>query len=175
MKIAKKKLINILKEEIEKILEQEKKAQPVRRAASKTSTGRAFPKNQENLQNLTDRLNSIFNKIQDGPKKRKMFKIQRQLIKKMGYGEKFLNQMIGVAQSYADDKDNQNANSVKAIIQNVTNRFKRADPNAIKKIIELQAMLVKLKVAPAKLKNGKPFVDGFFGRSTIAAISKLYR
>ena len=61
------------------------------------------------------------------------------------------------------------------ILASVTTRFKKANPQAVQKIIELQTMLVQLKLAPAKLKNGKPFVDGIFGKSTIAAISNIYR
>lgn len=68
-----------------------------------------------------------------------------------------------------------NPNPTDAVLQGVTQRFKNAKPQAIKKIIELQAMLVQLGVAPAKLKSGKPFIDGIFGNATIAAIKKLYR
>ena len=67
------------------------------------------------------------------------------------------------------------AASPAAILQNVTAKYKNANPNAIAKIIELQSMLVQLRVAPRQLKNGKPFVDGVFGDSTVAAIKKLYR
>ena len=68
-----------------------------------------------------------------------------------------------------------NTTPAQKILASVTTRFKKANPQAVQKIIELQTMLVQLKLAPAKLKNGKPFVDGIFGKSTIAAISNIYR
>lgn len=57
---------------------------------------------------------------------------------------------------------------------NVTKKFKSAKPETVKKVIELQSMLVKSGLAPSQLKNGKPFVDGVFGRSTMNALRKMY-
>ena len=68
-----------------------------------------------------------------------------------------------------------NAGSGSAALRKAVQRFPSANKEAIKKIIELQTMLVNLRVAPARLKNGKSFIDGIFGDSTAAAIKKLYR
>ena len=65
--------------------------------------------------------------------------------------------------------------SAQKIVANVTSRFKGANQEAVKKIVELQTMLVKLKLAPDKLPNGKPFVDGIFGQQTGNALKKIYR
>lgn len=169
MKITKEKLENIIKEEVANIIEQTPQT-------PRTSTGRAFPKNQEQLQRLTTQLNGILDSIPDGPDKKAYFKLQRQKNREMGYNEPFLNAMIKIASELAKkSKGNENANSVDTILQNVIQKFPNANKEAIKKIIELQVMLVKLKAAPAKLKNGKPFADGIFGRSTIGAIKNLYK
>ena len=71
---------------------------------------------------------------------------------------------LKTATSAADDQ----------LVLNVTKKFKSAKPETVKKVIELQSMLVKSGLAPSQLKNGKPFVDGVFGRSTINALRKMY-
>ena len=177
MKIAKEKLENIIKQELQEVLNEQ---------TQRTSTSSIYPKDQEQRQKLVDQLNAILNSIPDGPLKRAYFKTQRQKNREMGFNVEFLNQMLQIAKDTAkkvkaqqskqgNTQQAQSQGGVNKILQSVTQRFKSAKPQAIKKIIELQAMLVQLGAAPAKLKSGKPFVDGIFGDSTMAAIKKLYR
>lgn len=169
MKTAQKNLQNLIKETIQEVLNEQRQV-----------TSSTVPKDNEERNKLNQVLNSVIAKI---PKKNKAkyFQKVRQKIRSKGKGglltaEDF-KQLIEFAKGLvgAEGQTKKAAGSVEAILQNVTQRFKGANPQAIKKIIELQALLVQLKVAPAKLKNGKPFVDGVFGKSTVGAISKLYR
>ena len=169
MKTAQKNLQNLIKETIQEVLNEQRQV-----------TSSTVPKDNEERNRLNQVLNSVIAKI---PKKNKAryFQKVRQKIRSKGKGglltaEDF-KQLIEFAKGLVgtEGQTKKAAGSVEAILQNVTQRFKGANPQAIKKIIELQAMLVQLKVAPAKLKNGKPFVDGMFGAATVAALKKLYR
>lgn len=180
VKITKEKLIDFIKEEIVQVLEQ-------RQVTSST-----VPKDNEERQKLVNQINSTLNSIpgvkgQPGYSiKRNYFATQRQKQREMGgFSLDFLKKMLPIAQQ-AKEEYTKKAGAGQAqggqgggdaILQNVIQRFPKANKNkeAIKKIIELQTMLVKLNLAAPKLKNGKPFVDGVLGRSTIIALKKLYR
>ena len=45
---------------------------------------------------------------------------------------------------------------------------------ALQKVRELQQALVQAGLAPNEI-NGKPFVDGKFGRNTLEVVKKLYK
>lgn len=166
MKIAKEKLENIIKQELQEALNER---------TPRTSTSSIYPKDQKRRQELVDQTNAIIAKMSKEAQ-RKYFAKARPIFRKEHVPTEEMEQLLKFAQGLVKQPSTQTANNpTNAVLQNVTQRFKRANPEAIKKIIELQTMLVKLKVAPAKLKSGKPFVDGIFGDSTMAAIKKLYR
>ena len=171
MELTSKKLEHIIKEEITKILEQEKQKQVTSTAIS----------DQEEKGKINNTLDALIQKMSRHQQK-EYFAYARPRIKK-GAIEGF-RQMLKFAKKAVQGSEPQMKKSSAPAPKKAqpapkkAQAPKKAAPSgkkaAIQKVRELQAALVKAGIAP-ELINGKPFVDGILRDKTLAYIRKIYK